>query len=81
MKTSDELVALEHAISTATARTDALVAAVAGLLEAAKGNPEVAKAVTARIEQEYSLQRAKLQGEHYMKSFEAMCEYLRKLVE
>jgi hypothetical protein len=81
MKIGDELVALEHAISTEAARTDALVAAVAGLLEAARGNPDVAKAVTARLEQEYSIQRAKPQGEHYMQNFEAMREYLRKLVE
>src|SRR3569623_1475746 len=81
MKTDDQLVALEHAISTEAARTDALLAAVAGLLEAARGFSEVAKAVTTRLEQEYSRQRAKSQGGHYLQNFEAMREYLRKLVE
>jgi hypothetical protein len=76
-----EIDALEHAISTESARIDAMTAAMAGVLEAAKGNPEVAKAVSARLDEEYALQQARAPGPHYMQGFDVMQRYLRKLIE
>jgi hypothetical protein len=70
---------LEKAISTEAARTDALAAAVAGLLQASRENPELAKLVSERLDQEYTLQAGKPESEHYLRSFEVMREYLRKL--
>jgi hypothetical protein len=81
MDSSDEIDALTHAISTLTARNDVMSAVLAGVLEAAKGNPDVAKAVAVRLQQEYNVQRAKPQSDHYLQSFEVMREYFRVLIE
>jgi hypothetical protein len=81
MDIEQEIDALTKAISTEAARTDAVTAAIAGVLLASRGNPELAKLVSERLEHEYSMQRAKPQSDHYMRSFEVMREYFRKLVE
>jgi hypothetical protein len=81
MDIEQEIDTLTKAVSTEAARTDAVAAAIAGVLVASRGNPELAKFVTERLEHEYALQRAKSQSDHYMRSFEVMREYFRKLVE
>ncbi|MEN3291527.1 MAG: hypothetical protein V7642_780 [Burkholderiales bacterium] len=81
MDIEQEIDALTKAVSTEAARTDAVAAAIAGVLLASRGNPELAKLVSERLEYEYSMQRAKPQSDHYIRSFEVMREYFRKLVE
>lgn len=81
MDIEQEIDALAKAVSTEAARTDAVAAAIAGVLLASRENPEITKCVAERLEYEYSLQRAKPQSDHYMRNFEVMREYFRKLVE
>jgi hypothetical protein len=81
MDIEQEIDALTKAVSTEAARTDAVAAAIAGVLLASRGNPELARLVSERLDYEYSVQRSKPQSEHYMRSFEVMREYFRKLVE
>jgi hypothetical protein len=81
MDIEQEIDALTKAVSTEAARTDAVAAAIAGVLLASRGNPEIAKSVSERLEYEYSVQRTKPQSDHYMRSFDVMREYFRKLVE
>jgi hypothetical protein len=81
MDNRQEIEMLEKAISVEAARTDALAAALEGVLAASRGNPDVAKAVTERLQAEYDLQRSKPHNEHYMLSLETMRAYLQKLVE
>ncbi len=81
MDTRHEIELLQKAISVEAARTDALAAALEGLLLASRGNPQVAKAVSDRLDEEYALQCAKPHNEHYMLSLETMRVYLQKLVQ
>lgn len=81
MDIEQEIEALTKAVSAEAARADAMAAAIAGVLLATRGNPDVAKSVIERLENEYALQRAKPQGDHYLRSFEMMREYFRNLVE
>jgi hypothetical protein len=81
MDIEQEIDALTKAVSTEAARTDAVLAVVSGVLLASRGNPEIAKFVTERLDYEYSMQHSKPQSDHYLRSFEVMREYFRKLVE
>jgi hypothetical protein len=84
MEIRDEIDLLEKTVSLQGGRIAALTAAVAGILQAAKGNPEVAKAVLDKLEQENVEQLARPQNKqnaYHLQSFEVMREYLRKLVE
>jgi hypothetical protein len=81
MDIEQEIDALTKAVSTEAARMDAVLAALSGLLLVSRGNPEVAKSVSERLDYEFSVQRSKPQSDHYLRTFEVMREYFRKLVE
>jgi hypothetical protein len=84
MDTRHEFELLEKTLFSESAKIDALTAVVIGMLEAAKGNPAVAKSVSDRLEQDYSEHLAKpqnAQNPYYKQSFEVMRDYLRKVIE
>jgi hypothetical protein len=84
MDTRQEFELLEKALFSESAKIDAIAAVVSGMLEAAKGNPAVAKAVSDKLEQDYAAHIAKpqyAQNPYYRQSFEVMRDYLRKMIE
>lgn len=81
MDINDAVEMMERAISVEAAKTDALTAALAGVLEAGKDNPRIVESVVDSLERELSVQQKKPNSEHYMNTFEVMREYLRKKVE
>jgi hypothetical protein len=80
MEINDELDLIEKTLASQGGRIDALVAAVAGMLQAAKGSPEVAKAVFAKLEQHHSDHLAKAVDANYLQSFELTRNYLLSMV-
>jgi hypothetical protein len=81
METRQEVDLLERTIASQGGKLDALIAAVEGMLQVSKGNPELAKAVSARLEQQHSEILSRPENSQYVQSFEVMRSYLLSMVE
>ena len=57
-------------------RVDALLAAVVGILQATRNNPEIAIAVQQNLEMHHDAPLARSQSLYYVEEYEAMRDYL-----
>jgi hypothetical protein len=76
MESQQETQALAQLLSLEIGRSDALMAAVTGILQVAGRDSEIAKAVGARLELHYSGSLAESWSDHYMRGFESVRDYI-----